>query len=237
MPQNNIFIAYAHEDRELATLVKESLDRIVEFKPYLATDYPAAGENFKERIMNAIGSCHYFIIFLTENGVKSQWVNQELGFACGVKKRKRNFRIIPISKKNVVLKGLITKDSEDLLFLDELGFDYLMLNIFTQIRNTIYGGLNRGALKVKYNCPSCVDDVGLPLILHGQIPSHDEVIRAIESDVDSWFYPCPKCQRKIFLKLSTFEYIDVIEPQVKTRDMFRERPFPIDPFRRNYKPR
>ena len=67
-----IFIAYAHEDEAMAIRVRDSLARIKELIPYLAVDYPTPGENFKERIMNAIENCDFFIVFLANNGLKSQ---------------------------------------------------------------------------------------------------------------------------------------------------------------------
>lgn len=223
----SIFIAYAHEDEALAIRVRDSLARIQEFEPYLAVDYPSPGENFKDRIMNAIENCRFFIVFLTENGLKSQWVNQELGYACGVKKRKRNYRIIPISKNGLPLKGFITKDSEDLLMMDKFDFDYIIANIFIQIRYSIPSSLREGGLNVEFSCPSCKDHVGLPLQMYGKLPAHQDYLRALNSVKIGWGYTCTKCHRQIVLKLTTFEQIKL---ESHIRDAFSERPFRRDPF-------
>ena len=228
MVQRGIFIAYADEDKAMATQVRDSLGRINEFRPYLAADYPAAGENFKDRIMNAIAACHCFVVFLTENGIKSQWVNQELGYACAVKKRKMTYRIIPISESYLILKGFITKDTEDLIFLDKYNFEYIIANIFIQIRLSIPNSLREGGLNVKYYCPSCKDRHGFPLEMIGRLPSHNNYMKALELGNIEWYYPCSQCQRKICLKLTTFEQITT----VSRRDPFREMPFRRDPFRR-----
>lgn len=229
MVQYRIFIAYANEDKAMATQVRDSLERINEFRPYLAADYPAVGENFKERIMNAIANCRFFIVFMTENGIKSQWVNQELGYACRVKKRKRNYRIIPISKRHLKLKGFITEDTEDLLFLDECDFEYIIANIFIQIRHSIPMSLKEGGLNVKYYCPSCKDRHGQPLETIGQLPSHDDYIKALELGNIEWCYPCRQCQRKICFKITNFEQITT---QYTRHDPFHEMPFRRDPFKR-----
>jgi len=224
---NGIFIAYAHEDRDLAIRVRDSLERINEFRPYLAADYPAAGENFKERIMNAIWGCNVFIVFLTENGMKSQWVNQELGYACRVKKQKKgNFRIIPVTKHNLNLKGFITTDTQDVLFLDDNDFEYIIANIFIQIRLSIYNASRIGGLNVKHYCTSCTDVQGLPIELISSLPSHEDYVKALSLGNIEWYHQCHRCQRKIWFKLTTFEKIKTEETY---RDPFTERPFRFDP--------
>ena len=178
--------------------------------------------------MNDIYSCHCFIVLLTENGIKSQWVNQELGYACRVRKQKGNYRIIPLLKSNLTPKGFITKDTEDVIFLDKYDFESLMVNIFLQIRHTIPNALRQGGLSVRHYCPSCKDNLGLPMKLTGRLPSHEDYMRALKSGNIEWEYPCPKCKRKIWFKFTTFEQV---EAQGSYRDPFRERPFRLDPFR------
>ena len=228
MVQYGVFIAHAHEDKVLARKVKDTLDRILELSPYLAEDYQLAGENFKERIMNDIYQSQCFIVFLTENGIESQWVNQELGYACRVKKQKRNYRIIPISKSNLTPKGFITTDTEDFIFLDKYDFETFMANIFIQVRFSIYNALRQGGLHVVHYCPSCKDPVGLPLKVTCQLPSHEDYIRTLDSGNTGWRYPCHKCKREISFKLTTFEQV---EAQGSYRDPFTEQPFRLDPSR------
>ena len=143
------------------------------------------------------------------------------------KKRKRNYRIIPISRSDLRLKGFITRDSEDLLEIDKMDFDYIIANIFIQIRHSIPYSLREGGLNVKYSCPSCTDQVGLPLQMYGKLPAHQDYLRALNSGKIEWEYPCTKCQRNIGLKLTTFEQIKL---ESHTRDAFRDRPFKLDPF-------
>ena len=200
-----IFIAYSNEDEGPAKKIRDALRRIDEFKPYIAEDYQTPGENFKERIKSAIESCRYFIVFLTEYGVRSQWVNQELGYACAVKKKlEKNYRIIPISKKAIALKGFITQDSEDLLFLDKFDITVIIANIIRLIRTTIPGGLEEGSLNVKFACYTCKDR-GLPHLMIGQIPSHKFIFTAISEGMYVIKYPCDRCGKDVSLDIYTFE--------------------------------
>ena len=52
--------------------------------------------------MNAIDDSELFLVLLTKNSLKSQWVNQEIGYALG-----KGIPIIPLKKGNPKIKGLI----------------------------------------------------------------------------------------------------------------------------------
>lgn len=103
--QYNLFIGYSGEDKKHAEFVYNCLSQIAEMKPYLAEILPNYGESFKERILNFLDITDFMVVFLTKNGVESQWVNQEIGYATAIKRKKHPMRIIPISLKNVQLKG------------------------------------------------------------------------------------------------------------------------------------
>lgn len=205
MPIYNIFIAHSSRDEQLARKICNTLLRVNEFRPYLAQDYPSYGESFKERIQNAIFDCNYFIVLLTENGISSQWVNQEIGFAFGVKKRKKNFYIIPLSYTYLQLKGFITKDSEDLLYIDKYDFGMLAYNILYMIRSTIPNGFNDRTLKIKVTCNSCKTKLGTPYIFTDFLPSLQDINSSIEEKNIIWWFQCNQCQSKNNINILTFE--------------------------------
>ena len=49
------------------------------------------GRNRFEVIKSMIAGCPYFLVVLTKDGIRSQWVNQEIGYAVA-----RNKNLIPI---------------------------------------------------------------------------------------------------------------------------------------------
>jgi hypothetical protein len=55
----------------------------------------------------------FMVVLLTESGIKSQWVNQEIGYAHALQRKNKEKPpfIIPVSRKNLELRGLITKDT------------------------------------------------------------------------------------------------------------------------------
>jgi hypothetical protein len=52
--------------------------------------------------MKAIEESELFLVFLTENSLNSQWVNQEIGYALG-----KGISVIPLKKEGIDFKGLI----------------------------------------------------------------------------------------------------------------------------------
>lgn len=81
-----VFISHATtEDGELAAWIEEALDRL-HIRAFVYERYPRGGQNRFERIKGTIRACPYFLALLTSDGIASQWVNQEIGYAVGVGK-------------------------------------------------------------------------------------------------------------------------------------------------------
>jgi len=93
LPKENfkVFISHAtYEDGFLANWIADALDRL-HIRSFVYERYQRGGQNRFEVIKKMISECPYFLVFLTEAGIASQWVNQEIGYAVGVGKE-----IIPI---------------------------------------------------------------------------------------------------------------------------------------------
>jgi hypothetical protein len=206
-----VFIGYAGEDDSFAQYIHDSLGRIAQIQPYKAEIYLEYGEDFKQRIQNELHESHSMIALLTENGKSSQWVNQEIGFAFALKKRLLpRFaglpHIIPISQKHVELKGLITKDSIDILFMENFqSFEYVMASLIFTIRRYIPRGLEEGILGVRIHCSNCLDGHGLPFEYEASVPSAETVSRAIGSGPKPFLgYVCPRCHVENVVDSRTF---------------------------------
>jgi len=79
-----VFISHATtEDGVLVERIAEALDRI-HIRAYVFERYPVGGRKKFEEIELMIKACPYFLVVLTEAGIASQWVNQEIGYAVGV---------------------------------------------------------------------------------------------------------------------------------------------------------
>lgn len=208
MNYQKVFIGYSNEDNEMAQYIHDCLGRIVEFLPYKAELYQEYGEDFKQRIQNELYESQFMIVLLTENGKSSQWVNQEIGFAHALKRRpdRRELpRIIPISHRQVQLKGFVTKDTTDFLILDDFpSCEYVVANIIFTIRRYIPRGLEEGVLHLRLSCSKCVDEKGLPFEWVSAVPDNESMVKAVSSNKHFLPYPCPRCRTDCLIDVRTF---------------------------------
>ena len=204
-----IFIAHTSEDEPQAREICDGLKNIVQFQPYLAQDYPMPGENFKERIQNSIEDSAFFIVILSKNALSNQWVNQELGYACAIKKRKRGFQIIPISSSDLILKGFITRDSEDLILLEKYrGHEEIIADIIYTIRHGI-NALSDKKLRFTVKCKHCKDELNLPFKYAPFLPAHEVIYDSVvEMGYNSWSTECPNCKNENFTNIFTWGQMD-----------------------------
>lgn len=231
----NIFISYAGEDNNLAQLLYDSLGRIVQFRPYKAENYLSFEEGFKQRIQNEIINSFFMIALLTEKGKSSQFVNQELGFALAVKfyntavvKAKldpnRNIPvIIPVSQKNVDLKGFITKDSNDILFLENYNsFELVIADIILSLRTIIPKGLGGKTLSIKVSCCGC-DKNGLPFEYEGYLPQHDVIRKNIHENIPLRS-KCPNCGFINLIDARTLITINFVKNRPRIESIYEVKP-------------
>jgi len=195
-----VFIVYSKEDNGNAQYIYNCLTRIVELIPYKAELYKAYGENFKQRLQRELAESYFMVVLLTENGKNSQWVNQEIGYAYALQQRRqRQYAglpiIIPISHKQVKLKGFITKDTIDFLILDNYpSFEYVIADLIPQIRMRIPKGLKEGVLHFRITCFNCFDERGFSYEWVSTLPDQHEMAKAFQSGKYWLQYTCPKCK-------------------------------------------
>ncbi len=80
-----VFISHATaEDSWLANWIADALDYL-HIRAFVYERYPRGGQNRFEVIKSRIQSCPYFLAVLTKDGIASQWVNQEIGYAVAVR--------------------------------------------------------------------------------------------------------------------------------------------------------
>lgn len=96
-----------------------------------------------------------------------------------VKGKRQNLQIIPISLSDVKLRGLITKDSEGILFVDTMLLKLVVMNIIYQIRNSVQNGWNQDKFTWKIACNHCLDKRGGHLKYDRCLPSDAEIKDAL----------------------------------------------------------
>jgi hypothetical protein len=103
-----VFVSYSDRDHDKVLLFKKAIKKYSDLAtPLVIADKKEALKSLSSKVQGGIRSCHLFVPIMTRNSISTQWMNQEIGFAFGLRKKD----IQPIVEKNVVdkLKGFIHK--------------------------------------------------------------------------------------------------------------------------------
>jgi len=95
-----VFLSHSTKDeRTIRSIIKLLQQRGLEV--FVAEWHINPGADLTSNIMNSIRSSHCVLALLTKNGVRSTWVNQEIGYALGLKKL-----VIPLVEKGTDVNQL-----------------------------------------------------------------------------------------------------------------------------------
>jgi hypothetical protein len=102
-----IFVSYAAQDRRLVETVEQTLREhgFVTGKDVTIVDPQKEihlGENIRDAIRDYILSASMVVVILSDNSMKSQWVNYEVGMAAALEKP-----IVVIGKKGTGKSALV----------------------------------------------------------------------------------------------------------------------------------
>lgn len=97
MQAKEIFLSHSSRDRQFATEVAEELRRHGIPVWYSQTNIMGA-QQWHDEISDALQRCDWFVLVLSSNAVKSEWVKHELLFALNHRQYRK--RIVPLLYKN-----------------------------------------------------------------------------------------------------------------------------------------
>ena len=89
-----IFFSYSHEDEDIAEDMYRRLDG-AGFDLWMDRHELLPGENWLDRISNAVNQCAFFLVLLSSSSVKSRWVKEEVAWAMNSRPGLEE-RIVPI---------------------------------------------------------------------------------------------------------------------------------------------
>ncbi|MCR4897957.1 MAG: toll/interleukin-1 receptor domain-containing protein [Acholeplasmatales bacterium] len=85
-----VFISYSRKDAILVDRIKEYMNKLgINFKDSI--NVASLGENWMQSITNEIVSSEYFLVFITENSISSEWIKKEIDYAMS-----NNKKILPV---------------------------------------------------------------------------------------------------------------------------------------------
>ena len=99
-----VFLSHSIEDTRIVDEIRRDLTEM-EVDVYVAEYNPEPGKPLSEKVINGIKRSDWFLVLLTDVGVRSPWVNQEIGVA-----KAFNKMIIPMVEKEIEtkIKGMLT---------------------------------------------------------------------------------------------------------------------------------
>lgn len=188
-----VFISHATiEDGLLVNWIAEALDRL-HIRAFVYERYQRGGQNRFEVIKSHIRICPYFLVVLTVDGIASQWVNQEIGYAVGVGKE-----LIPIVEVDTYTGKLI--QSRGFVELHDPIWYYrndptgLMASIVYTFYSLLFSQ-GRWQDLIFLSCRCGLDFDGyLKFEKHWEMWIKDPQ----RTPLEIWWV-CPKCQQKVWL--------------------------------------
>lgn len=104
--KSNVFLSHSSKDKEFAwqlnaSLIAAGVDTFLDEKNILV------GESIPEKLYEGIASSTHLIYIISENSIKSKWVQEELSIAKMLEKQSEGFRILPLLLDNVNLPASI----------------------------------------------------------------------------------------------------------------------------------
>jgi len=135
-----IFISHSSRDKQTIINIIEKLPKSI--KGWIDQDQIIAGENIPEKVKSGINDSDLFLLFLSPEAIKSDWVKKEIELALE-KEKEQPFKmqfLIPIKMTAVDEEeyGRLFPDAKDRKFLKLTGYeDKDISNLAAELRSTI----------------------------------------------------------------------------------------------------
>jgi len=190
-----VFISHDNKDYLLAYRVFNLLTRF-NAVPYLYEHFPSYQEDIHTRIFTVLRNCRLCLCLLTNNGIESQWVHQELGAAYALGKA-----IIPCMEAGVTYKGFV--QFRPRIEYNPSDYEQFAYYVLYAVRQEFLGH-NRLPFTL-----TCLNDHKSTY----SAPSTEDINQAIQKDRAQWqqgkrcafFYDCGQCGIQIKVSPWTLE--------------------------------
>jgi len=95
-----VFISHSTRDQGLVISLAKLLSEFG-VETFVAEWYLSPGERLDKKVFEQIGNSNCVVVLLTRNGIRSKWVQQEIGYAL-----KSKIPLIPLVEKGIAQKDL-----------------------------------------------------------------------------------------------------------------------------------
>ena len=196
MRWEKVFISYSSKDRERVDPIVDALKRV--FEPYVAEDEGKGGEELNNKIRVNIEDSNVIVPFLTSESVKSQWVNQEIGYAYRIYRENGEPLILPVKEEGLRISGFVHSNIESIPLLSD--YEETAYRLISRLRAYINRNWDT-ITEIRIKCPNCRNEFKTDL------PSARKIVAAVR---DKGVIParCERCQEYIALNPRTFGIVE-----------------------------
>lgn len=124
-----VFISHSTQDRGLVIALANILAKF-EIKVFVAEWYLMPGEPVSKKIFDEIEKSDCIVALLTRNGIRSNWVNQEIGYALKAEKI-----LIPIVEKGVDINELGALQGKEYIEYDSSQYQEALLKTASFVKS------------------------------------------------------------------------------------------------------
>lgn len=104
-PKLKVFISFSECDRKRMEIIVKVLNNSELLTSVVVESNRQSNESISNLVIESINESQYFISILSEESMKTQWVNQEIGYA----KSRVDLKFLPVTQSIIInaLKGFI----------------------------------------------------------------------------------------------------------------------------------
>lgn len=124
-----VFISHSTRDQGLVISLANLLSKF-EVEVFVAEWYLAPGERLGKKVFEQIEMSDCVVALLTREGIRSNWVQQEIGYSL-----QRNKPIIPIVEKGIDQKDLAALSGRDYIEYDPYQYQQVLIKLSTYVKS------------------------------------------------------------------------------------------------------
>jgi hypothetical protein len=124
-----VFISHSCRDQGLVISLANVLSKFG-VEVYVAEWYLAPGERIEKKIFDMIGQSDCAIVLLTRDGIRSNWVQHEVGYVLGAGKQ-----LIPIVEKGTAPRDLASLQGREYIEYDPSRPDLALVKASTYVKS------------------------------------------------------------------------------------------------------
>ncbi len=124
-----VFISHSTQDQGLVISLANLLSKF-EVEPFVAEWYLTPGERLDKKVFEQIKKSDCIVALLTRNGIRSNWVQQEIGYSL-----QQGKPVIPMVEKGIEPKDLAALQGREYVEYDRYQYQQALGKLSTYVKS------------------------------------------------------------------------------------------------------